>query len=429
MSPQSHYEQQLQAAFARYRQRDYQGALQGYELILSEGQPPDHRLHHGIGDCLMALHRPEEAVAAFREALNHNPRYFRSYLNLGIALFDLRRYELAMLYLQQARVLNADEPRTPEVLGLTAYRLGRYEEAAGHFSAAIALNPGSINLHCHLHKQWVQLGRRDEALTLLHRLCEQQGWPEALSKAYEFSAEPWFLKNVATFERHGPQRQGEAGLRCLEIGSFEGMSACWLLDKLLTDADDRLICIDPQFQPPLRANIQRSGAADRVQLIEQKSQDALFQLEDASLDWSYIDGWHIAPQVLLDGLMCWPLMKTGSVMVFDDYQKEDQSGRGQTVRLGADAFVALMGTHAEVLESGRQLIVRKRAAGFPGTLADQLTALAGLLDQVPAPPFAGEGRALIAAFKDWLLLRFERPWHHQQTMALLHTWRQGPDQA
>lgn len=164
MTTASPYEDQLASAFALYRTRNYQDALHGYEAALRAGHALDHRVHHGMGDCLLALQRHEEAVAAYREALNHSPRYFRSFLNLGIALTEMRRYELAMVYLSHARVLNATEPRTPEVLGLCAYRLGRYDEAATYFEDALALAPGSINLHCHLHKQFVQLKRHDEAL-------------------------------------------------------------------------------------------------------------------------------------------------------------------------------------------------------------------------------------------------------------------------
>ena len=76
----------------------------------------------------------------------------------------------------------------------------------------------------------------------------------------------WFSYHEAHWSRHFGHLAGRSGLNAIEIGSFEGRSACWIVQHLLTGENSRLICVEPfeqfaDWQVALRKNGRDSGHA------------------------------------------------------------------------------------------------------------------------------------------------------------------------
>src|SRR5215207_4541549 len=110
--------------------------------------------------------------------------------------------------------------------------------------------------------------------------------------------------------------RGRPGLNFLEVGSFEGRSACWLLRSVLTGEGSRLTCIDlfPEMlggndaRLPRVAhvsanfdhNVAATGAGHRVRKLRGSSEYWLRALPPDSFDFVYLDGSHNAPYVLSD---------------------------------------------------------------------------------------------------------------------------------
>ena len=59
----------------------------------------------------------------------------------------------------------------------------------------------------------------------------------------------WFSDHSELFAEQLAGHVGKADLRYVEIGSFEGRSAVWLLENVLTHPTSRLHCIDPWTYP------------------------------------------------------------------------------------------------------------------------------------------------------------------------------------
>jgi len=115
---------------------------------------------------------------------------------------------------------------------------------------------------------------------------------------------------------------GKKNLRGLEVGSFEGRSAIWFLDNVLTDESSTLTCIDlfaPEYDGIFDANIKASGRARRVTKIKGYSDRALRTLKPNTYDFIYLDGCHKAHCTLEDAVMSWDLLKVGGVLMFDDW--------------------------------------------------------------------------------------------------------------
>ena len=60
---------------------------------------------------------------------------------------------------------------------------------------------------------------------------------------YKFSVF-WFDYLRELWEHFLVKYKGRSGLKFLEIGSFEGQSAIWLLENILTDKSSTLTCVD-----------------------------------------------------------------------------------------------------------------------------------------------------------------------------------------
>ena len=78
----------------------------------------------------------------------------------------------------------------------------------------------------------------------------------------------------------------------------------------------------------------------RIEKLKSNSTDALVALglKDRRFDVAYIDDGHRASEVYSDGMLTWPLMKRGGLMIFDDYQWDEMPRKMDNPGPGIDAF-------------------------------------------------------------------------------------------
>lgn len=155
------------------------------------------------------------------------------------------------------------------------------------------------------------------------------------------------------------------GARGLEVGSFEGRSAIWFIESVLTAPDARLTCIDlfpEQVDQHFDHNIEAAGIAGKIDKITGSSQTVLRGLPLESFDFAYIDGCHRATCTIADIVLTWDLLKTGGIMILDDYGLSGAEGTG-IPRPAIDAFVSIYADRIEVLSEDFQFSLKKTAPG------------------------------------------------------------------
>ena len=214
----------------------------------------------------------------------------------------------------------------------------------------------------------------------------------------------WFDMILADWERlTRPIRDGRK-LRVLEIGSFEGGSTTWILENLLDHPESSMVAVD-SFQGGMEhqadgqdARAERDAAEDRqdprpgngaapdgvdyeLQSLEQRfldnvkqcrnygklrvvkamSQDALVALaaERSCFDFIYIDGSHVAIDVLHDAVLSWRMLSVGGTLVFDDYMWKGYHEHMYNPRMAIEAFVKCVENEADPHETLSQLWVTK----------------------------------------------------------------------
>lgn len=172
----------------------------------------------------------------------------------------------------------------------------------------------------------------------------------------------YLTRQLPTWEKHLGHLRNQPGLQVLEIGSFEGRSALWFLLNLCGHPQSRLTCIDlfcELYELRFDHNLRRSGCQGRLRKCKGYSQDWLLTFPPESFDLIYIDGSHRAADVLLDGTLSWKLLKSGGLLLFDDYLWRIELPPRLRPQLAIDCFLENLGSRGEVLHRGYQVLVRK----------------------------------------------------------------------
>lgn len=197
---------------------------------------------------------------------------------------------------------------------------------------------------------------------------------------YQFTKD-WFNWAPAVWEQlipHLPERT-EDGRYFIEIGSFEGRSAVWIAENMMQDGD-YLTCIDTweggeehgaEDMGTVEERFDHNHALLKSKYPERnihkaKQFSTLTLASDLAAggagdaDFIYIDGSHIAKDVLTDACMAWPLLKPKGLMVFDDYMWGNPRDILHRPKPAIDAFCNLFAEEAEIVHVGYQLVVRKK---------------------------------------------------------------------
>jgi precorrin-6B methylase 2 len=185
---------------------------------------------------------------------------------------------------------------------------------------------------------------------------------------YEFTSD-WFTSNIPIWEIVMKRYRGRPGVNYLEIGAYEGRSAIWVLENILTDPTSHVTAVDifdGDYEARYRRNIKMTGAADRVTTIKGPSQVELRKLPLESFDIVYIDGSHAMSDVLEDAVLCWRLLEPGGLLIFDDYHwigalAAGHAGDAATdmPKPAIDAFARCFAGKFETVHNGYQLVLRK----------------------------------------------------------------------
>jgi predicted O-methyltransferase YrrM len=185
----------------------------------------------------------------------------------------------------------------------------------------------------------------------LQRLAQQL----ARSDQYSFTAD-WMSQQSEHWPQDFAKFAARAGVRMLEIGSYEGRSAIWFLENILTHPTSRLVCVDGFFDPRQEMrfdhNVKICRAEARVDKLRGRSEAVLPTLKGESFDLIYVDGSHDAPLVLFDAMLSWDLLKPGGVLAFDDYGWEPQ--------LPIDLFLRTHAGKYNLLRQDYQVVIEKK---------------------------------------------------------------------
>jgi predicted O-methyltransferase YrrM len=194
---------------------------------------------------------------------------------------------------------------------------------------------------------------------------------------YQFTQD-WFSWAPPVWTQLIPLLPREPGKRdFLEIGSFEGRSAVWIMENMMSEHDS-LMCVDTWEGGEEHDNGEMGGAWERFchntalaferapnRYYNHFKGESLLYLAQAinegpEFDFIYIDGSHVAKDVLTDACMAWTLLRPQGIMVFDDYLWGKPRNILHRPKMAIDAFVNLFAEEIDVIHAGYQFIIRKK---------------------------------------------------------------------
>jgi predicted O-methyltransferase YrrM/GR25 family glycosyltransferase involved in LPS biosynthesis len=142
-------------------------------------------------------------------------------------------------------------------------------------------------------------------------------------------------------------------LNILEIGAYEGKSTCWISDNLLININSHLDVVDTfqgsvehkdveHLQQTYINNIALTRNTEKINTHVGDSRYFLpfFIKEDKKYDIIYVDGGHMAENVIIDGLCAYHLLEEDGVIIFDDYNWS--FNYEQTVKIGLDKLETMV---------------------------------------------------------------------------------------
>jgi SAM-dependent methyltransferase len=192
----------------------------------------------------------------------------------------------------------------------------------------------------------------------------------------------WFSGNIpnwnSIFEHYC--FKGKENLQFLEIGCFEGRATNYLLENVLSHETSRIHVVDTfngsrdeagmnwdkdyDFDALYNTFVNNiSEFKNKVEIYRGSSGDVLKKhFEKNTFDFIYIDGSHTAYDVLQDAILCHPLLKSGGIIIFDDYAWKDPNNMHPTnsPQLGVDCFIMTHETQYDCIMRGYQMGIIKK---------------------------------------------------------------------
>ena len=157
---------------AKYSENRFEEAISAFRQCLNR-DPKNIKAQDNLGLSYQALGRMNEALAAYRDAIAWQSHMLEKYpgplLDLGSLLLEQNQVQDAISYLRQAVEISPQEFRAHEQLGKAYSRLNELERAQEELEKAAALVPDSAPVHFMLGQVYRKRGLTEKAKNELER--------------------------------------------------------------------------------------------------------------------------------------------------------------------------------------------------------------------------------------------------------------------
>lgn len=185
-------------------------------------------------------------------------------------------------------------------------------------------------------------------------------YPTHMKRPEGFFGSNFFEKWIPNWKKHLGHFSGQPNVFGIEIGALHGDCAVFCAEQIANGEGSVHCSIDINETEYLKNNI---APYKNIRFIKGRS-DAILRDPDIffhdTADYIYIDGSHLAIDVLTDAVLAWPILKDNGILIFDDYGwGAHTTDEKQKPKLGIDAFLTGYTGHCQLIEGGWQVFLKK----------------------------------------------------------------------
>ncbi|MEM9213624.1 MAG: tetratricopeptide repeat protein [Cyanobacteria bacterium P01_F01_bin.150] len=310
----------------RSKQKRWNDVADCYQRML-EQDPSKVEVHYNLGKVWLQQKHYDRAIAKFREINTLDPTFSQAYQSLVQCLVEREQWDDVVSTCRSATNSIEDLP--------WAYRqMGR----------ALA-----------------QKGEEKEAIAAYQQVFQLHGWEECSKNDYQV-IDDYFSDQIPLWQKHLQPLIKQEGGAALVIGSQQGIIPCWLLDKVLTHMSDELFCVDQAFSKAFDQNINQTSGLEKIVCLEGQPLSLLPELPSDCFDLIVVqERRRKADYTQQEMDLCWPLLKTGGVVIVQEYSWEHPGGPQHSPKAGVDSFLKTIKGQFDILSQEHQLIFKKKA--------------------------------------------------------------------
>ena len=173
----------------------------------------------------------------------------------------------------------------------------------------------------------------------------------------------WFMNNLEIFNYFFP-RDSDKSFTYLEIGSYEGMSLLYLLEKYknakITAVD---LWNDDNIEISFNKNTNKYSNLKKIKL------DSIIALRELNknkekFNYIYVDGFHDGAHVIVDAIEAFKLLDINGIMILDDFMQVDKNIAYQSYE-GIFFFLELFRKEIKILYFQNILVLKKIKERWP----------------------------------------------------------------
>lgn len=309
----------------------YQKAMTGEETLIAAS--------YDLGDIYQRQHQLDKAKAIYERILTVEPTETRAQYKLGTVYLQQQCFDEAIACFRQTIKDSPDFPWAYRDLVKTFLQLEKWDEAISTCYAILNLVEEYPWVYGHLGNALREKGRHPEAAVNFQKACEHRGWHQCVTKNYFFTQDV-FSYRIPAWEEHLQPLLKASNVLAIEVGSYQGMSCCWLLDTILTHESDRLLCIDQNFHPQFRENLAKTASESQVTLLEGNIHQLLADCLPNSFNLINLqDRCKLVEHNEKNAFLAWQLLQPGGLIIFNYYGWRNPNDEQQNPQLGIERFL------------------------------------------------------------------------------------------
>lgn len=316
--------------------------------------------YYNLADVRSQQQQWEQVAACYEQVIDKDATQVQAFHKLGQHWLQQKDYDQAIASFREATKVDPNFPWAYRGLVQTFMELKRWDEAIATCRAIIGFVEEYPWAYTQMGKASMQKGDEMQAIDFYRKGFQLQGWEACAQRGYQFTQDN-FSHQIPSWTKSLHPVAHQEQIKALEIGSGQGLTACWLLDNILSQASSQLTCLDRRFSSEYRTNINHSQVANnKVQQLEGQISTSLKSLDAQAYHIAVIqDPLKQAKLMEQNTRLCWPLLTSEAIVIFPSYGWKHPKDPAKSPKVGIDQFLASVEGQFEILHKGYQLIIRR----------------------------------------------------------------------